>query len=297
MAGKLYLKVSRCVENKTMTTIQTQIVYVYNKFVKSFIREIKREDDECKSILKKHYLCFDKTTDEYINDFKRALNEREGVDNLFIQGDLDDSEQIDGIEVLRELSAGKISSASKNHYLHMFYLLAKLHTDALNNKDDTRMTASLKAILVSVLKILNGGYDNTDILEEVFDDDYRTLMSHVANSKIAEDEPPSMGDGAPFDMGAINETKIGKLAQEISSQIDMTSLNADKVTNINDLFSGENNAMSSIISQVSSVMSQKMQSGELNQEELMSEAFSMMGNMQNNDMMASMMKNMQQHAE
>ena len=44
-------------------------------------------------------------------------------------------------------------------------------------------------------------------------------------------------------------------------------------------------------------MSQKMQSGELNQEELMSEAFSMMGNMQNNDMMASMMKNMQQQAE
>tara|TARA_B100000401_G_scaffold134547_1_gene89109 strand:+ start:5925 stop:6728 length:804 start_codon:yes stop_codon:yes gene_type:complete len=265
--------------------------------VKSFIREIKKEDEQSKTILKKHYLCFDKTTDEYLNDFKSALKKCEGADSLFIEGNLEENERIDGIEVLRELPAGKIANASKNHYLHMFYLLAKLHTGALENTDDARTTASLKAILVSVLKILNGGYDTDEILDEVFDDEYRTLMSHVANSKIAEDEPPSMGDGAPFDMGSINQTKIGKLAQEISSQIDMSALNTNKVSNINDLFSGENSAMSSIISQVSSVMSQKMQSGELNQEELMSEAFSMMGNMQNNDMMASMMQNMQQQQQ
>jgi len=278
-----------------MSTLEAQIVYVYNKFTKSFIREIKKEDEQCKAILKRNYLCFDKTTDEYINDFKEALNKCEGIDRLFVEGDLDDNELIDGIEVLRELPAGKISNdTSKNHHLHIFHLLAKLHTAAVENKEDIRTTASLKAILVSVLKILNGGYDVCDILEEVFDDDYRTLMSHVANSKVVEEET---SDEAPFDMGAINDTKIGKLAQEISSQIDMTSLNTDKVSNINDLFSGENNAMSSIISQVSSVMSQKMQSGELNQEELMSEAFSMMGNMQNNDMMASMMKNMQQQAD
>lgn len=279
-----------------MSTLEAQIVYVYNKFTKSFIREIKQDDEQCKAILKKNYLCFDKTTEEYINDFKEALKKCEGIDRLFVEGDLDDNELIDGIEVLRELPAGKISNdTSKNHHLHIFHLLAKLHTAAVENKEDIRTTASLKAILVSVLKILNGGYDVCDILEEVFDDDYRTLMSHVANSKIVEE--PSTSDEAPFDMGAINETKIGKLAQEISSQIDMSSLNTDKVSNINDLFSGENNAMSSIISQVSSVMSQKMQSGELNQEELMSEAFSMMGNMQNNDLMAGMMKNMQQHAE
>jgi len=35
-----------------------------------------------------------------------------------------------------------------------------------------------------------------------------------------------------------------------------------------------------------------MQSGELNQEELMSEAFAMMGNMKNNDMMDNMMNMM-----
>jgi hypothetical protein len=97
---------------------------------------------------------------------------------------------------------------------------------------------------------------------------------------------------APFNMGMINDTKIGKLAQEISTKIDMSKLNTDGINSMNDLFSGENNAMSSIIQQVSSVMSEKMQKGELNQEELMSEAFAMMGNMQNNNMMDNMMNMM-----
>ena len=139
------------------------------------------------------------------------------------------------------------------------------------------------------MKILNGGYDTQDIVDEVFDDDYRMLMSYVADNRIEEESEPI---DAPFNMGMINDTKIGKLAQEISSQIDMSKLNTDGISNMNDIFSGENNAMSSIIQQVSSVMSDKMQSGELNQEELMSEAFAMMGNMKNNDMMDNMMNMM-----
>ena len=51
--------------------------------------------------------------------------------------------------------------------------------------------------------------------------------------------------------------------------------------------------MSSIIQQVSSVMSEKIKNGEINQEELMTEAMSMMGNMQNSEMMDSMMGMMQ----
>ena len=292
MISKYYLNTTHIVKFKTMTALESQIVYVFNKFTKSFIREIKKEDEDAKAILKKHYLCFDKATDQYINDFKAAIEKQQLSEEVFLKGDLIDNPAIDKTEILRELPASKVPEESKKHYLYMFYLLSKLHTAAIENTGDDRMTASLKAILVSVLKILNGGYDTNEILDEVYDDDYRTLMSHVAESKAHDVEEPSTTDGAPFDMGMINNTKIGKLAQEISSQIDMTSLNTDKISNINDLFSGENSAMSSIIQQVSSVMSHKMQNGELNQEELMNEAFSMMGNMKNNEVMQSMMKNM-----
>jgi len=271
-----------------MVSLENQIIYVFNKFTKSFIKEIKKQNDDVKSILKKNYLCFDKNTDEYIKDFIKVVSD-DKIKELFDKGDIKDNEDIDSIEVLKELKAGEINADIKVYYLYIFYLLSKLYTDATNCDDDSKMKSSYKAILVSILKILNGGYDTQDIVDEVFDDDYRMLMSYVADNRIEEESEPI---DAPFNMGMINDTKIGKLAQEISSQIDMSKLNTDSISNMNDLFSGENNAMSSIIQQVSSVMSDKMQSGELNQEELMSEAFAMMGNMKNNDMMDNMMNMM-----
>jgi hypothetical protein len=93
-------------------------------------------------------------------------------------------------------------------------------------------------------------------------------------------------------MDMIEKSSIGKLAKEISSQIDLSDLKMENMSDISQLFSGDNNAMSSIIQQVSSVMTNKMQSGELNQQELMTEAMSMMGNMNNSGMMESMMSMM-----
>lgn len=275
-----------------MVSLENQIIYVFNKFTKAFIKEIKKQNDDVKNVLKKNYLCFDKNTDEYINDFINVVSD-DKIKELFDKGNIKDNEDIDNIEVLKELKAGEINSDIKVYYLYIFYLLSKLYTDSANCGDDSKMKSSYKAILVSILKILNGGYDIKDIIDEIFDDDYRMLMSYVADNRVEEESEPI---DAPFNMGMIHDTKIGKLAQEISSQIDMSKLNTDSINNMNDLFSGENNAMSSIIQQVSSVMSDKMQNGELNQEELMSEAFAMMGNMKNNDMMDNMM-NMMKNAD
>lgn len=271
-----------------MVSLENQVIYVFNKFTKSFIKEIKKQNDDVKNILKKNYLCFDKNTDEYINDFIKVVSE-EGIKEIFDKGEIKDNETVDKIEVLKGLRAGEITSDVKVYYLYIFYLLSKLYKDATACGDDAKLRSSYKAILVSILKILNGGYDTNDIIDEVFDDDYRMLMSYVADNRV-EEESDEME--APFNMGMINDTKIGKLAQEISTKIDMSKLNTDGINNMNDLFSGENNAMSSIIQQVSSVMSEKMQKGELNQEELMAEAFAMMGNMQNNNMMDNMMNMM-----
>lgn len=275
-----------------MTTIEKQILYVFNKYTKAFIREVKEAHDECKPMLKKHYICYDKSTDQYLNDFKAATDDADVV-KAFLSGDICDNPKIDKIEVLKEIPAELVKINSKTHYLYMFFLLSKLHTDALENVSNERVTASLKAILVSTLKISNGGYDVTDILDEVYDDDYKSLMSSVQSTRVEEfkaGSPPDIDSDAssPFEM--MGDTKIGKLAQEISTQIDMSSIKSENITSINDLFSGDNSAMSGIIQQVSSVMSDKLKTGELNQEELMSEAFSMMGNMKNTNFMQNIMQ-------
>lgn len=271
-----------------MVTLQKQIIYVFNKFTKAFIREVKKENDDVKNILKQNYLCFDKSTDEYIEDFVLQMQRKD------IQECLDNNDKhndiIQNLQVLKDLSISQITSDSKYYYLHVFNMLSKLYDDANKSSDDDKLKNSLKAILVSVLKILNGNYEFDDIIDEIFDDDYVKLIKRINENKVEEVEDDTED---PFNISMLQDSKIGKLAQEISANIDVSQLNGTNMNNINDLFSGENNAMSSIIQQVSSVMSTKMQNGEINQEELMGEAMNMMGNLGNDDMMKNMMNVMQ----
>lgn len=273
-----------------MPILQKQIIYVYNKFCKTFIREIKNSNPDVKESLKKNYLCFDKQSDEYLIDFKLGCDKIRQLEDIFLSGDLNKSEIIDQIEILKDIKLGDIEAESKHYYLSIFYLLSKLHTDAESAHDDEKKTSGLKAILVCALKVLNGGYDEEEVLDEIFDDSYRSLLQNVTKHVVQESSEE--GDMSMPDMlSGINDTQIGKLAQEISGQIDLSSISPGSMNNISDLFSGENNAMSSIIQQVSSVMADKMQNGELNQEELMQEAFTMMGKVKNDDLFQRMMQN------
>jgi len=278
---------------KNMTSLENQIIYVFNKFTKSFIREIKKDSDEVKQILKKNYICFDKSTDTYIRDFERATDS-DVLKELFESEDsiIKDNEAVTDMEVLKDLKVGQIDNESKYYYLHLFYLLSQLHKQASMETGDANIRGGYKAILVSILKIINGGYNTDDILDEIYDDRYRIMMKRVGDTKMdVVDNESGFGVGGddPINMDMIHNTKIGQLAKDISSQIDVSSINPENIGNMNDLFSGDNNAMSSIIQQVSAVMSDKMKTGEINQEELMTEAMSMMGSMQNSDMMDSMM--------
>lgn len=268
-----------------MPTLEKQIIYVYNKFAKAFIKEIKNSSEQIKTTLKENYMCFDKQSDEYISCFTECCNDIRQLSDVFLSGDLD-KDVVGEIYILKDIRVSQIDVESKNYYLSIFYLLSRLYTDFKESSEDEKKCSGLKAILVCALKILNGGYDTEDILDEIFDDGYRSLLQNVTKYAVPEEEP----DKLPDIMAGINDTKIGQLAKEISGQIDLSALNTGSVGSINDLFSGENNAMSSIIQQVSGVMSEKMSSGELNQEELMQEAFSMMGKMKNDDMFQQMMQ-------
>lgn len=277
-----------------MASVEKQIIYVFNKFTKSFINEIKK-DDSLKKILKKNYLCFDKNTDEYIELFRSNLSDQivaDQVSGYFQIGDIN-HDVIHNIYMLKDIQAKDISyESTKQYYLYVFYTLVRLYNDVLTAGEDDRLKSSYKTILVSILKVLNSTYDPNEVLDEIFDDEYKTLLCRIKDLKTETNQPAPNIDAPPFNMDAMNNTKIGKLAQEISSQIDMKQFENMNADNINDLFSGENSAMANIIGQVSSVMSTKMKNGELNQEELMNEAFAMMGNMKQDDVLKNMMASM-----
>ncbi len=71
--------------------------------------------------------------------------------------------------------------------------------------------------------------------------------------------------------------------------------NPEDLMNMSNLFSGSNNMLGDIIQTVGTKITQKIQNGEINQEELMSEALNMMGSLNtagHGDMMSQMMNMM-----
>ena len=116
-----------------------------------------------------------------------------------------------------------------------------------------------------------------------------------------------------FDFGSIfgesaKNSKIANLAKEISEEIDVSSIKIEKPEDIMKMmdFSSSNNVMGDIIKKVSSKITDKIQNGDLNQQDLLSEAMGMMsmmggkgggafgglGDMLNNPMVAEFMKSM-----
>ena len=153
---------------------------------------------------------------------------------------------------------------------------------------------------MKALNIINDSSNNE--LNEVIDDDIRNLLYNIRNLKTnittEDDENNNLDD-------LIGNSKIGQLAKEISSQIDVDSLNLDinnpsELLNPANLFGGDNgNILGNLVQQVGSSITDKMNSGELNQQDLVKDAFSLMNKMQSNssgnpildNMMGNMMGN------
>lgn len=152
-------------------------------------------------------------------------------------------------------------------------------------------------------------FDINKDADEILDDDLKVLLDNIYHTKKAIQEFQIQYDADEFEKSSgggdmngfesafdfLHQSKIGELAKEISQDIDISNLNLDKpedLLNVDSIFSGENNALGDIIGKVGNKISQKIQSGELKQEDLMQEAFSMMSKLNGtNSFMSDMMNN------
>ena len=145
-------------------------------------------------------------------------------------------------------------------------------------------------ILTKSLKILSSIDNNLDIcgeLNDIMDDDIRILLSHIKDLKVDVTNNESL-DNNNID-NLLGNSQIGQLAKEISENINLESLNIntdnpEEMFNPSNLFSGENgNLIGNLVQQVGSSITEKMSNGELKQEDLIKDAFSIMNKMQNNN--------------
>ncbi len=153
--------------------------------------------------------------------------------------------------------------------------------------NDMNSQASNYLLFVKVVKILSliqKGEDATDELEDVIDDDVRSLLSkirnlHSSNDDVKIDPASDTLPAQPNDfLKSIENSHIANLAKEISKDIDISSLNIESPEDIAKLMdvSGSNSFLGNIVSKVSSKLTEKIANGEMKQEDLMTEAMSMM---------------------
>lgn len=270
-----------------------------NKYIKTYTRKFEEFTELlCKDgLVLKDLLDNDKFTE--LNILKNI-----NIGRLFkvFQSDEDSNTVMSYILTLQLLSMFYLESVKINEELMNFVNGSEKIIDDDEDKDDDEKEEDndededddeeddkvdkeeeLEKLLMKSLNIINNNDDNE--LKEILDDDIKNILVNIKNLKISltTDED---GNGNIDDL--IGDSKIGKLAKEISSQLDVDSLNLDinnpsELLNPANLFGGDNgNILGNLVQQVGSSITEKMNSGELKQEDLVKDAFSLMNKMQSN---------------
>ena len=303
-----------------MTTINDSICYMFNQIYLNLMKEVKDKNGEIKHTLKESYKVFDKKSEEYLLAFVAQFDDAltgAVFSDAKEESDILSKGPVRSFAVFKKVSVEDIlekvvkeeteSRDSLTYYLYLLFVLGYIHQ--LADLDDAK-----RGIVFRKTVELIGVAEKEELadetleehLEDILDDDLRSVLrnickerSKVKDSVINIDVSASSGaPKGPMGMEFLENTKIGELAKEISESIDMSKLMEKEGGEAGGIPGPEGmnlDMLSTIIQTVGSKITEKMTSGELNQEDLMSEAISMMGKMNNSghgDMMSNMMNMM-----
>jgi len=297
-------------------TLLKKIEYVFNKIYLNLIKEVKQKNGELKKIIKQHYSVFDKSSSKHFEHLSSEINKSNAA-NVFVKAYSEDllvNQEILDICLLKDISVKDIVDVVQEcekdvlkSYLYILYMLVHLRTDE-SQLDTIEKVNECEFLFKTSMRLANStSTDSIDMqkeLDDIIDDDLRSLIENIyesrknmtkalINSSYEVDEDITDQNDmfkSAFDM--LNDSKIGELAKEISQDIDISGLNMDnpeQLLNFDAMLSGKNTALSDIIGKVGTKIAGKIENGELNQEDLMKEAFSMMSKLNGNNFMEDMM--------
>lgn len=286
--------------------VQESIHYAFNKFFYDLVKDVKEltSSKEVEKTIKKEYKVRSNTTASNFERFDELLTDElyEKIISL-TENDLLSDSFILNVEILKGLhlkdiikSVPKDDQATVASYIYIFTLLVIVY----RQPDDDTMRALFTSVM-SALRNIQKGDDYNECLKDVYDDDVKTLIERanavIKNTSSIKDEDVSGPSIDPLGgMGFLENTEIGNLAKEITNEINLEDLQIDKPEDL--LNMNNSSIIGNIMGKVGSKLNEKMSKGEIKQEDLIKEAFSLMSNMQksgnplfNNPMTQAMMKN------
>jgi len=269
-----------------MTEVETKLFSLFS----DFIRDLSKVFPEIKNSLYRNYEdCLSDTTDKCLSDFPKVCRfleligdyEKYIVDKNLEFFDLE-------VEFLEEISFHKlweknISNKTRESiwkYLQTFQLIS------INIKSGEKLNAVLD-------EVLNGSKMDKSTMKDLKN---MKKLSEEVQSKPTGGQSSGQENELDDMLSGLMDSGIGDIAKEVAKNLDIESMfgSVDENSNPMELMAQLMNPekMSSIFSNINSVMEQKMENGELSKDDLKSEAEGMMGQMGSNPMFKNMMEQM-----
>lgn len=248
-------------------------ITAFNKVYLSLLKDL-RQNVDLKKVLSKRYPAFDNSSPQYLEYFNDNI-----APKLFeaLCDDYSNVDHVKDLEIVKGITLGTAfeSVGSETEILNK-YILTLLVVWIV----DSRSQEPELHVVLNKLKDMEVN-PNTD-LSDIFDEDITKILQMIATKKSKDDKPPML-DGI-FDgdiMSMLSNSKIGAMAKEIADEIASNSEEKD---------------ITQLIGKVTTKIGSKLQSGDISQQDLLSETMQMLTKIKpSGDIMkniASMMANL-----
>lgn len=271
--------------------MQNKVAYAFNTFLLDLIKDVKNIDGVVADAhagtlreVRSNYKVFDKTSVAHVEWFNAQIADNESSDDLeMVKGC--------GYGTLKEMFGGNDADlAALQRYLIVFKILAILYND-VGDEPSTYTMDTLNAVMQRIKGAKSGDKIDIDIDDdglEILDDRINVLLDELdeLTDAAAEEEVGNIDVGVDKDSNIktfFENSTIGTLAQEISKEINMDELKGANPSDIlnatfngGSLEGGSANVLGSVVSKVSSKIHERIASGALKQDDLISEAMNLM---------------------
>jgi len=246
------------------TIIFNQYYYDLLSKIRTIAKKHKEHSSTAKKILevvKENYKEFDKSSDDYVKFINENCNDDFWKSYLDVnKEDCDEwlkKDDVKSICLFKEITIADITKLLRDncmchHYLSVFYIFK-------NELSDESAT--------TILKILQSFDEEFEIENTDFKKVIERLNS-IKTDKVKED--------ASFDgMNNLKDTTIGKIAKEIIQDVNIDKLKQSITNNEGDIFkalANPENGLGELFTTVGTKVTDKISSGELNQDAIMKDA-------------------------
>jgi len=240
--------------------------YYYDLLTK--IRTIAKKHKEHSStankvleIVKEHYKEFDKSSNDYVNFINENCNEDFWKSYLEVnKEDCDEwlkKDDVKSVFLYKDITIADITKLLRDnflchHYLSVFYIFKN------EMSDESAAT---------ILKILQ----SFDEKFELDNEEFKKVIERLNSIKTDKVKSEANFDG----MDNLKDTTIGKIAKEIIEDVNIDKLKQSIYNNEGDIFkalANPENGLGELFSTVGTKVTNKISSGELNQDAIMKDA-------------------------